>query len=219
MSDNGPDEDGNKRIVKLARIRLLEQKTCTDDPMGDNQRRSRALRKEYLKELEAKVRSCRQTEAQANRELQMAARKVSVENQRLRQLLQQQGLSDIEIEGYIPQPESSQYPGGTTVALESMLEQRKPCGSDSGCGNGRNTSIAQQRDMPAMVVPQHLMTPCAVSLASPQSLSSSGLHTPNIHRHATLQPHIHSQPYELNPLPFLAGMNDGMSYDDAFLWK
>ncbi|KAK5691318.1 hypothetical protein LTR17_025684 [Elasticomyces elasticus] len=86
MSDNGPDEDGNKRMVKLARIR-------------DNQRRSRALRKEYLKELEAKVRSCKQTEAKASRELQTAARKVSVENQRLRQLLHQQGLSDIEIEG------------------------------------------------------------------------------------------------------------------------
>ncbi|KAK3613300.1 hypothetical protein LTR22_028208, partial [Elasticomyces elasticus] len=47
------------------------------------------LRKEYLNELEAKVRKCRQTEAKANRELQTAARKVSEEDQQLRQLLRQ----------------------------------------------------------------------------------------------------------------------------------
>ncbi|KAK3633311.1 hypothetical protein LTR56_015879 [Elasticomyces elasticus] len=204
MSDNGPGEDDDKRTYKLARIH--------------NQRRNRALRKEYLNELEAKVRRCRQTEAKASRELQTAARKVSEENQQLRQLLRQQGLSDIEIEGYLPRPESSQYPDATAIALESMIEQRKPWERDSGCGNGRNTSIARQRDIPVMVMPQHLMTPCAVSLASPQSLSSSALHTPNIYRLATSQPHIQTQPYELNSSLLLADMDNGMNYDDAFSW-
>ncbi|KAK5731438.1 hypothetical protein LTR17_011400 [Elasticomyces elasticus] len=204
MSDNGPSEDETKRTSKLARIH--------------NQRRSRALRKEYLNELEAKVRRCRQTEAKASWELQTAARKVSEENQQLRQLLRQQGLSDIEIEGYLPRPESSQYPGATTIALQSMIEQRKTCEPNSGCGNGRNTSIAQQRDIPVMVVRQHLISPCALSLASPQSLSSSALHTPNIYHLATSQPHIQTQPDELNPSPLLADMDNGMNYDDAFLW-
>ncbi|KAK3617553.1 hypothetical protein LTR56_025208 [Elasticomyces elasticus] len=130
MSDHRIGNDDNKRTVKLARIR-------------DNQRRSRAVRKDYLNELEARVRRCRETEARASQELQMTARKVSEENQRLRQLLQQQGLSDIEVEGYSTHPESLQYPGATTIALESKIEEWKLHGLDFGFGNEKYTFTAQ----------------------------------------------------------------------------
>ncbi|KAL2040008.1 hypothetical protein N7G274_007411 [Stereocaulon virgatum] len=51
----------------------------------DNQRRSRARRKEYLQELEAKLRRCEASGVQASVDVQIAARAVSSENTRLRE--------------------------------------------------------------------------------------------------------------------------------------
>ncbi|KXL43590.1 hypothetical protein M433DRAFT_69513, partial [Acidomyces richmondensis BFW] len=70
----------DQREANLARIR-------------DNQRRSRARRKEYLQELESKYRQCEQLGVEASAEIQAAAKKVVEENRRLRALLKQQGFS------------------------------------------------------------------------------------------------------------------------------
>ncbi|KAF2103544.1 hypothetical protein NA57DRAFT_31753, partial [Rhizodiscina lignyota] len=57
----------------------------------ENQRRSRARRKEYLQELEAKWRACEQKGVEATAEVQAAARQVLEENRRLRALLKERG--------------------------------------------------------------------------------------------------------------------------------
>ncbi|KAF2432585.1 hypothetical protein EJ08DRAFT_585201, partial [Tothia fuscella] len=59
----------------------------------DNQRRSRARRKEYLQELETKYRQCEQIGVEASSEMQVAARKVLEENRKLRTLLKSKGMS------------------------------------------------------------------------------------------------------------------------------
>ncbi|KAF1821778.1 uncharacterized protein K489DRAFT_299098, partial [Dissoconium aciculare CBS 342.82] len=59
----------------------------------DNQRRSRARRKEYLQDLEVRFRNCEQLGVEASAEIQAAARRVVDENKRLRMLLKQRGLS------------------------------------------------------------------------------------------------------------------------------
>ena len=51
----------------------------------ENQRRSRARRKEYLQELEQKIRQCEQAGLNASVDIQLAARGVAEENQRLRE--------------------------------------------------------------------------------------------------------------------------------------
>lgn len=51
----------------------------------DNQRRSRARRKEYLHELEAKLQECKRLGIQASVDIQTAARVVSMENARLKE--------------------------------------------------------------------------------------------------------------------------------------
>ncbi|MCJ1455915.1 hypothetical protein MMC28_006272 [Mycoblastus sanguinarius] len=51
----------------------------------ENQRRSRARRKEYLQELEAKIRKCETLGVQASMDIQIAARGVAEENTRLRE--------------------------------------------------------------------------------------------------------------------------------------
>ena len=65
----------------------LTPSTSTPDParVRDNQRRSRARRKEYLQELEAKLRRYEALGVQASVDIQTAARAVSAENARLRE--------------------------------------------------------------------------------------------------------------------------------------
>src|ERR1700760_1545431 len=74
----------------------------------DNQRRSRARRKEYVQELEAKYRETEAKGVQASAEMQQAARKVVDENKQLREenlklrsLLHQIGMPDPDIQRHL----------------------------------------------------------------------------------------------------------------------
>ncbi|PNS18378.1 hypothetical protein CAC42_6195 [Sphaceloma murrayae] len=58
----------------------------------ENQRRSRARRREYIADLEAKYRKYEAMGAEASVEIQVAARKVLEENRRLRKILEEYGL-------------------------------------------------------------------------------------------------------------------------------
>ncbi|SMR58692.1 unnamed protein product [Zymoseptoria tritici ST99CH_1E4] len=94
----------------------------------DNQRRSRARRKEYLQELETKYRACEQIGASASTEIQAAARKVADENRRLRVLLQSHGISDpdlsrVQVQDYTDTPVSDD-----ARTLGAMLSTRRACG-------------------------------------------------------------------------------------------
>lgn len=94
----------------------------------DNQRRSRARRKDYLKELETRYRNCEQVGVSASTEIQAAAKGVVEENRRLRNLLKAYGVSDAEIDA----ASGSQ---GTAAAdtLEAMACTRQPCRPGDGC--------------------------------------------------------------------------------------
>jgi hypothetical protein len=116
-----------KEKANLARIR-------------DNQRRSRARRKEYLQELEAKLRQCELQGIEASAEIQVAARRVADENKKLRRLLVQNGIAEDRIEAYLNSSPATdtvmggQYGGNTGHAvqlLEQLLQNRKFCGTDS----------------------------------------------------------------------------------------
>jgi hypothetical protein len=115
----------SKEKANLARIR-------------DNQRRSRARRKEYLQELEARLRQCELQGIEASSEIQMAARRVADENKKLRGLLAQHGVADDTIETYIQtSPTSETMMGGqygsssaAVQILEQLLQTRKTYGVD-----------------------------------------------------------------------------------------
>lgn len=94
----------------------------------DNQRRSRARRKDYLKELEERYRNCEQVGVSASTEIQAAARGVVEENRRLRNLLRAYGVSDAEIDN------ASGNQGSVAAdVLEIMATARQPCGPGDGC--------------------------------------------------------------------------------------
>ncbi|QSZ34335.1 hypothetical protein DSL72_005926 [Monilinia vaccinii-corymbosi] len=105
----------------------------------DNQRRSRARRKEYLQELEARLRQCEVQGIEASSEIQMAARRVADENKKLRNLLAQHGVGNDIVEPYLHLSSddlmSTQYGSESTSVqqLEHLLQTRKIYGGD---GNG-----------------------------------------------------------------------------------
>ncbi|KAL5329950.1 hypothetical protein ACEPPN_003470 [Leptodophora sp. 'Broadleaf-Isolate-01'] len=115
----------------------------------DNQRRSRARRKEYLQELESKLRQCELQGVEASSEIQTAARRVAEENKKLRALLSQQGVRDEAIETYlhtspIDDPGIGGQYGSQSQAvqvLEHLLTTRKAC-----CVDGNDPVGGQSYD-------------------------------------------------------------------------
>lgn len=107
----------------------------------DNQRRSRARRKEYLQELEARLRQCELQGIEASSEIQMAARRVADENKKLRAMLAQQGIGEESIETFLQTSPTDTTIGGGAYAssssavqiLEQLLQTRK-----AYCGDGQN---------------------------------------------------------------------------------
>lgn len=108
----------------------------------DNQRRSRARRKEYLQELEARLRQCELQGIEASSEIQQAARRVADENKKLRGLLAQYGVRDDSVKAFL---QSSEINGQDTMMgrqldngsssgavqnLEHLLATRKQCCAD-----------------------------------------------------------------------------------------
>ncbi|KAJ3479633.1 hypothetical protein NLG97_g8272 [Lecanicillium saksenae] len=109
----------------------------------DNQRRSRARRREYLQDLEQRLRLCELQGIEATTEVQVAARRVAEENRQLRQLLNKHGFSDEYISRFLQAgiagaPDMNRGAAFTTGdqgmavhALQQAMVSRRPASLDS----------------------------------------------------------------------------------------
>ncbi|EPE24333.1 hypothetical protein GLAREA_08185 [Glarea lozoyensis ATCC 20868] len=102
----------------------------------DNQRRSRARRKEYLQELENSLRQCELQGVEASAEIQTAARKVADENKKLRAMLAHNGIDSDSIELFLTTTpiasgmdcnQHGSITGNSVQALEQSLNMRRKC--------------------------------------------------------------------------------------------
>ena len=121
----------------------------------DNQRRSRARRKEYLQELEGKFRNCELLGVEASSEIQSAARRVAEENKRLRALLRARGVGDAEVDEFLGRPstENPQFPSAA-AALDAMLKVKRPCrGETPGCSRQGSESSSNNTWEPGSGLP------------------------------------------------------------------
>ncbi|TGO56328.1 hypothetical protein BCON_0079g00220 [Botryotinia convoluta] len=116
----------------------------------DNQRRSRARRKEYLQELEARLRQCELQGIEASSETQLAARRVADENKKLRSLLAQHGVGNEMVETYLQMSSedlmiSAQYgnESPSVQQLEQLLQARKLCCADGSIGPTSTKTMGQ----------------------------------------------------------------------------
>ncbi|KJF60433.1 uncharacterized protein CIMG_12404 [Coccidioides immitis RS] len=160
----------SNRTAKAARVR-------------DNQRRSRARRKEYIQDLEQRLRAFEKLGVEATLEVQAAGRKVAAENALLRSLLRIRGVTDFEVEHYLrahritpgseisvaASPSLSQSPSDT-IARQST----EACRSKSAdiCprpgelhlvkeGNGRH--LALQAQPASQDHPRHMSEPAGLA--------------------------------------------------------
>lgn len=152
----------------LVHTDCLRQKAADLARVRDNQRRSRARRKEYLQELETKYRTCEQVGIGASAEIQAAARQVADENRRLRQILIKHGISADEFDG--------DSPSSSVVSdLEAMIGQKRSCGQD---GSDCEQSLAKIREEYSSV-PGRGLRPLQMRAADRQLSPQSGYESSN----------------------------------------
>ncbi|KAG8628397.1 hypothetical protein KVT40_004270 [Elsinoe batatas] len=101
----------------------------------ENQRRSRARRREYIADLEAKYRRYEAMGAEASVEIQQAARKVLEENRRLRNIIQEYGLNA---------EENEERP---TEKLESLISKKRTLQDDGTLPSGRSIALKPASSM------------------------------------------------------------------------
>jgi len=98
--------------------------------LRENQRRSRARKKEYLTSLEARVQACQRAGVEANVEIQNAAKRVVRENMLLREMLRNRGVGDDEIERTIREGGEGGVDGESAVEGVMKVLGRRPCGGE-----------------------------------------------------------------------------------------
>lgn len=96
----------------------------------DNQRRSRARRKEYLQELESKLRKCEAAGVQASIDIQLAARGVTEENARLREENERLKKENEQLRYKVRKSEEEAEASHQEAAMS------KPQNTSRTCGNG-----------------------------------------------------------------------------------
>jgi hypothetical protein len=112
----------------------------------DNQRRSRARRKEYIHDLEQRLWRFEQLGVEASQEIQAAGRKVAEENTLLRSLLRLRGVTDAEIEEYLGLARDDSGSGGrgplvTRMSLSPDARLQQAQSTRSNEIEGRNDNL------------------------------------------------------------------------------
>lgn len=170
----------------------------------DNQRRSRARRREYIQELEQRLRVFELQGVEASAEVQVAARRVAEENRQLRELLSKHGFGDDYIAQYlqagaIPSVDQASghrfVPGDSGQSVQSLhhlIAPRRPLGLDpavpfplpsqanrdiSTSGATSTVSAAWDTHNPTM----HSYTHQHSINTSPESVGSLGAHHYSTH--------------------------------------
>ncbi|KAG5981170.1 hypothetical protein E4U55_003230 [Claviceps digitariae] len=171
----------------------------------DNQRRSRARRREYLQELEQRLRACELQGIEATAEVQMAARKVADENTKLRELLHKYGATD----DYIAQ------------CLQEDAGIQTNCNSEQG----HNAQVMDAQSLQQLMLPRRAahLEPSAqfplpsqssreASIASGSTMTSSAWKcSPPTMAHYSHQP----QQLGVSPSTTTMGSSDHQAYSSA----
>ncbi|KAJ4301587.1 hypothetical protein N0V90_003680 [Kalmusia sp. IMI 367209] len=184
--------------------------------MSDSKaRRSRARRKEYLQELEAKLRDCEQVGIEASAEIQSAARRVLDENRKLRALLHERGVSDSDIVMAMGGLGDRTYDQiSAAPSLNAMLERRITSNGPAFTTSPISPHSSNTRITPHTPAVPPLAIPVTRSAAlssndspSPHSIVSSMGTPPTFHGTPYLHPHLtpapESKPEDVPPyLPY-----------------
>lgn len=120
----------------------------------DNQRRSRARRKEYVENLERKVQEYERHGVDATLEMQHAARTVALENSRLKMMLAKMGASDGDVEAFLASCQDRE----AAEALSSVSLMPVHHDKDDGTGQQTTKEIGGRRRQQGLSITPDLET-------------------------------------------------------------
>ncbi|KAF2222576.1 hypothetical protein BDZ85DRAFT_282631 [Elsinoe ampelina] len=141
------------------------------------QQRSRARRKEYLTDLEDRLRTYERQGVQASVEVQSAARHVVAENQALRKLLAQHGAQPAEIEAFVKsQLEASK----STTQPEHIAKPKSTSQARSHQQLATPTLSPTQRSPPAQTVAPNLEMNAESAEIAIATTNRNGVYTDHI---------------------------------------
>jgi hypothetical protein len=156
----------------------LQDNSATLARIRENQRRSRARRKDYILDLETRLRQCEARGVTATAEIQEAARRVLVENRLLRKLLDTCGFGGNEIQLWlasnetIPTAEELGETSDASTRLGSLMDGQKRCPAEEKQNN--DTLRANPFYKSAGTSPAHTYrpaSPAVISTVARQQLS------------------------------------------------
>ena len=165
---------GNQATSRLTIFQTGQASSESSVRIRDNQRRSRARRKEYIQDLENRLQKFQAEGVRATREVQEAGRKMAVENSLLRSLLTLHGVSDQRVEEYL-KAHTTHTPSSFSDAALSRLQSRhsprpKPLNNERNVLSPRQTTMAPTSSAPSWIPD----TDQQVAMSIDQSQSSEG---------------------------------------------
>lgn len=110
----------------------------------DNQRRSRARRREYIAELEQRLRAYELSGVEASSEVQLAARRVAEENRQLRELLHKHGFQDEYVSSFLLQQAGTSSSTDPVQALQQIITPRRPVALESGMPFAMQSQVTRE---------------------------------------------------------------------------
>lgn len=132
----------------------------------ENQRRSRARRKEYIQDVERRLAEYEQRGIEATQEMQAAARNVAMENSRLRMMLAQRGVHEHEIQDFFHHCDQSQHAHQNVDRLAVLADA-------SCCDTSSVGTATPSESKPPSLVDTNDSTPATSESASPMLMSCS----------------------------------------------
>lgn len=146
----------------------------------DNQRRSRARRKEYTQDLEQRLQKFQIEGIKATREVQEAGRKVAIENSLLRSLLIQHGVSDEKVQEYLRV--HTAHISVPTSRSEAVLPARShsgqsPKSSTVDTGGPSPSNHGHSDPSPKKKAPEPTSSTLGSSLVTYQQMAASDIET------------------------------------------
>ncbi|KAK9380747.1 uncharacterized protein V2V93DRAFT_236489 [Kockiozyma suomiensis] len=144
----------------------------------ENQRRSRARKREYVTDLESKIKGCQEEGLQLNVQIQRVARRVVEENKKLRELLANMGVDEWTVEEYLQNNSGTDFQSWRSQRHqeEAILKAQHPCRT---CGTApakaKEGSQRAQGNSSVFVAPPTHALPTVIPAARQISVSMGSL--------------------------------------------
>ncbi|KAK9463603.1 uncharacterized protein V1516DRAFT_668236 [Lipomyces oligophaga] len=178
----------------------------------ENQRRSRARKREYVSDLETKIKSCQEEGLQLNVQIQRTARRIVEENKKLRELLSRVGVDEWAVEQYLKSNSGAEFQSYLSRRQqdEEILKAKHPCftcGSAPGKSSKEKTGCGSKKsscaDQNAAVISPEEIDVSVLGLEDATTITASARVQGNMASTGQVQYPVHMQYSQVTMAPLV----------------